>query len=68
LETKAEEGGFCVTRICFKRVFVLFPGKRFTPKPIKNKNQKLKQVKLFMNEKRGILELESVTSFDLNFL
>lgn len=38
----------------------------FTAKTMKNKNQELKQLKFFMIEKRGIVELESITAFDLN--
>jgi integrase/recombinase XerD len=40
--------------------------KGFTPKTMKNKNQELKQLKYFMVEKRGIVELESITAYDLN--
>jgi integrase/recombinase XerD len=37
----------------------------FTPKTLKNNRQELKQIKHFLIEKRGITELESVTSHDL---
>lgn len=40
--------------------------KGFTPKTMKNKNQELKQLRYFMVEKRGIVELESITAYDLN--
>jgi integrase/recombinase XerD len=40
--------------------------KGFTPKTMKNKNQELKQIRHYLIEKRGITELESVTSYDLN--
>lgn len=39
--------------------------KGFTPKTMKNKQQELKQVKLFLIEKRGITALESITTHDL---
>jgi integrase/recombinase XerD len=39
--------------------------KGFTPKTMKNKRQELKQLKEFLIEKRGISELESVTTYDL---
>ncbi|XCS12933.1 tyrosine-type recombinase/integrase [Aeribacillus pallidus] len=37
----------------------------FTKKTIKNKRQELKQLKNFLLEKRGITELESITTHDL---
>lgn len=39
--------------------------KGFTKKTMKNKRQELKQVKLFLKEKRGITELENITIHDL---
>ncbi|WP_026675781.1 tyrosine-type recombinase/integrase [Fictibacillus gelatini] len=39
--------------------------KGFTEKTMKNKRQELKQMKNFLIEKRGIHELESITTFDL---
>lgn len=39
--------------------------KGFTPKTIKNKMQEYKQFKIFLIEKRGITELESITVHDL---
>lgn len=39
--------------------------KGFTQKTMKNKLQEYKQLKRFLKEKRGIIELESITVFDL---
>ncbi|MEH6990591.1 tyrosine-type recombinase/integrase [Cytobacillus firmus] len=39
--------------------------KGFTPKTMKNKRQELKQLKGYLVDKRGITELESVTTYDL---
>nr|WP_231584495.1 site-specific integrase [Geobacillus kaustophilus] len=39
--------------------------KRFTRKTLINKRQELKQFKRFMTEKRGIVELESITTHDI---
>ncbi|MGG1398971.1 tyrosine-type recombinase/integrase [Bacillus salipaludis] len=39
--------------------------KGFTPKTIKNKRQEYKQLRIYIKEKRGITELESITVHDL---
>jgi integrase/recombinase XerD len=39
--------------------------KEFTPKTIKNKRQEFKQLKVYLTQKRGISELESITTHDL---
>lgn len=39
--------------------------KGFTAKTMKNKRQEYKQLKQFLNEKRAITELESITIHDL---
>ncbi|EMI09234.1 prophage LambdaBa03, site-specific recombinase, phage integrase family [Anoxybacillus gonensis] len=39
--------------------------KGFTKKTLINKRQELKQFKRFMTEKRGIVELESITTYDI---
>ncbi|MEK5425705.1 hypothetical protein [Cytobacillus sp. FSL R7-0680] len=39
--------------------------KGFTPKTIKNNRQELKQITLYLKEKRGIENLESITVYDL---
>ncbi|WP_257985625.1 phage integrase SAM-like domain-containing protein [Bacillus sp. V5-8f] len=39
--------------------------KGFTPKIMKNKRQEIKQIKEFLQEKRGIRELESISVHDL---
>ncbi|WP_445506382.1 phage integrase SAM-like domain-containing protein [Niallia sp. 03190] len=39
--------------------------KGFTDKTIKNKNQEYKQLKEFLTKKRGIAELENITTHDL---
>lgn len=39
--------------------------KGFTPKTMKNKRQEYKQLRIYLNEKRGIQNLESITVHDL---
>lgn len=39
--------------------------KGYTEKTMKNKRQEFKQLKIFLEEKRAITELESITSHDL---
>ncbi|MED5103150.1 tyrosine-type recombinase/integrase [Niallia circulans] len=39
--------------------------KGYTAKTMKNKRQEYKQLKIYLHEKRGITELESITVFDL---
>lgn len=39
--------------------------RNFTKKTLKNKNQEYKQLKVFLKEKRGVAELESITFYDL---
>lgn len=41
------------------------PRKGFTIKPIKNKKQKYKQLRIFLHDKRGIRELVSITKYNL---
>lgn len=45
--------------------FYTCEAKGFTQKTMKNKKQELKQLQEFLTNKRGIKELESITTFDL---
>lgn len=66
METKPKKGWFFVLLVdVLEEYLYCCLAKGYTPKTMKNKRQEYKQLKEYLIQKRGITELESITSHDL---